>query len=282
MEPELLPDLGAVEETMLIPLYGRALESRDPEGILHDPLAVEMVERIDYDFARFDGGPSLFGACLRTVLIDHWVRRFLDAHPDGTVIEVGAGLNTRFERVDNGRLHWVDLDLPGAIALRRRFIPDGTGRRTTLAASVLESGWAEEVAQRPGPWFFAVEGVLPYLAPEEVSETVARLAGRFPGSWFATETVAASVIGNQQDHDVMSRVTARMHWACDDPRIIEQWAPPGRAVRLRESLTLAQLPPELLAGFSAARQEAVRAAAVTYAEQLETFRVNLFQVVGAD
>lgn len=49
---------------------------------------------------------------LRTVILDTWVRDFLAGHPAGTVVDIGTGLNSRFERVDNGQVHWIDLDLP--------------------------------------------------------------------------------------------------------------------------------------------------------------------------
>jgi hypothetical protein len=73
----------------------------------------------------------------------------------------------------------------------------------------------------------------------------------------------------------MSLMDARMSWACDDPAELEGWGP---GIRLAESRTLAQLPPELVDTFSASRRELVRTMAETYAEQLETFKVNLLRL----
>ncbi|RZB14166.1 hypothetical protein StrepF001_39995 [Streptomyces sp. F001] len=69
---------------------------------------------------------------------------FLTEHPDGTVVEIGTGLNTRYERVGTGRARWFDLDLPDAIDLRRTFFTD-TARRTMIAA-VTDEAWADSVA----------------------------------------------------------------------------------------------------------------------------------------
>ena len=115
-------DLAEVSETLMIPLWSRAMESERRRGLLHDPKAREIVAALDYDFeTRFAGRRHLaFRACLRTVLIDRWVRAFLAAHGEATVVEIGTGLNTRFERVDDGRVRWFDLDLPDSLALRRR------------------------------------------------------------------------------------------------------------------------------------------------------------------
>ncbi|WP_412180797.1 class I SAM-dependent methyltransferase [Streptomyces sp. ADMS] len=109
--------LGTVQETLLIPLYGRAVENRKSEAVLRDPVAEELVAAIDYDFARFDGLPMLLGTVLRTTLFDRWAAAFLAEHPTGTMVEIGTGLNTRHERTDNGRARRFDLDLPDVIEL---------------------------------------------------------------------------------------------------------------------------------------------------------------------
>lgn len=62
---------------------------------------------------------------------------FLATHHTGTVVEIGTGLNTRHERVDNGQAHWFDLDLHDVIELRRAFFVN-TPRRTMIAASVTD------------------------------------------------------------------------------------------------------------------------------------------------
>lgn len=82
--------LGKVQQTLLIPLYSRAVQTRAKQGLPHDPKAIEMIKAIDYDFAQFDDGPSPLGATLRTRIMDVWAREFLAAHPTGTVVEIGA------------------------------------------------------------------------------------------------------------------------------------------------------------------------------------------------
>src|SRR5215469_1699911 len=179
--------LGAVQETLFIPLAARARAARRKRPVLHDPKAVELAASIDYDAAKY--GPGAGGAItvLRTAIFDFWVRAFLARHPAGTVVEIGTGLNTRFERVDNGTVHWIDLDLPDTIELRRAFFAD-TDRRRMIAASVLDEGWLQTVAESPGPYFFAAEGVLVYLPEDDVTRVLARIAARFPGALIALDT----------------------------------------------------------------------------------------------
>ena len=142
---------------MFFPLAARARETRKKRPLLRDPKAVEIVESVDFELAPITPGPTAFVVTLRTVIFDWWVRQFLAGHPGGTVIELGTGLNTRFERTDNGTAQWIELDLPDTIELRRRFFAD-TERRQMLAASLLDEDWLPVVEQHAGHVFFAQVG----------------------------------------------------------------------------------------------------------------------------
>lgn len=169
--------LGAVQETLFIPLAARARETRRRRPVLRDPKAAEILASVDFDTNKY--GRSWGGGVtvLRTAIFDCWVSDFLAEHPGGTVVEIGAGLNARYDRADNGQAHWIDLDLPDTIELRRRFFTDSS-RRRMVAASVLDQDWLPAVRDSPGPYFFAAEGVLAYL--EQAPQVIARIAGSFP------------------------------------------------------------------------------------------------------
>lgn len=214
--------LGAVQETLFIPLAARARETQRRHPVLRDPKAVEMVRSIDYDTAKYDQRAGGAVTVLRTAIIDFWARSFLAAHPAATVVEIGTGLNTRFERVDNGQVHWFDLDLPDTIELRRTFFAD-TERRRMVAASFLDEEWLPAVAQSPGPYFFVADGVLVYLPEEEVMAALARIAGRFPGALIALDTYPKRTFDRQHQLAVRKDMDARWAWACDDPRALERF-----------------------------------------------------------
>ncbi|GHG98967.1 class I SAM-dependent methyltransferase [Streptomyces lanatus] len=267
--------LGTVQETLLIPLYGRAVESGKEEPALSDPRAQEIVAAIDYDFARFDNLPSLVGTVLRTALFDLWVSDFLTEHPVSTVVEIGAGLNTRYERVDNGRARWFDLDLPDVIDLRRSFFTD-TPRRTTIAASVTDDAWATSVASKAeGPCFFAAEAVLPFLQERDVRHAVDLLAEHFPGSLLALDMAGPGITGAQDEHDALSKVEARMQWACADPAEITGWRP---GTRLLTSCTLTDLPARLHERLPAAYREMLSGLAQQRLVQVDEYRIGLFRL----
>ena len=225
-------DLGPVQETLLIPLLARARETEKPRGLLRDQRALDIVRSLDYDFAKWEGGRSLNGAMLRARMFDHYVENFLDANPSGTVVEIGCGLDTRFERVENGRLRWFDLDLPDTIALRRRFFDDGA-RRTMIAASVLETDWMAQVKATGGPWMFVAEAVLPYLGAADARRAIVGLAEHFPGARIAFDTTGTHMVehpGQARRHAPPVRGRAGSAGAATTRCEIESWGaerPPG-------------------------------------------------------
>jgi O-methyltransferase involved in polyketide biosynthesis len=227
--------LGAVQQTLFIPLAARARETRRKRPVLHDPKATELIASIDFDAAKYESGFGGWMMVLRTAIFDFWVRQFLAEHPAGTVVELGTGLNTRFERVDNGQVHWIDLDLPDAIELRGRFFAD-TSRRRMVASSLLSEEWRPAVVDSPGPYFFVTEGVLVYLPEPEVTQTLARIAARFPGARLALDTYPQRMF-QQQQQLARKRGIARWQWPCDDPRSLQRLG-----LRLDESATVTRPP----------------------------------------
>jgi O-methyltransferase involved in polyketide biosynthesis len=224
--------IGDVQQTLFIPLAARAQETARKAPVLRDPKAVTMMAALDFDAAKYGKGAGGGIVVLRTAIYDYWVRAFLARHLAGTVVELGTGLNTRFERVDNGRVHWIDLDLPDTIALRRRFFED-TDRRQMIAASVLDEDWRHAVAQHPGPYFFVTEGVLVYLPEDQATRALAGIAGAFPGAYLALDTYSPSAM--QRQHQMAAkRGIARWAWACDDPAKLE-WL--GLRIVERASIT---------------------------------------------
>ncbi|MCX7593197.1 MAG: hypothetical protein N2235_05455 [Fischerella sp.] len=174
-------NLGVVQETPLIPLWARAAEIKGTDPIIVDPKSAEMLEAIDYDFDKFATATnSQIGACLRGIIIDNWVHAYLQKHPQGSVVDIGTGLNTRFERVDNSEVSWFNLDLPDVMALRKQFFAETERRQLVKAADTQ-------------PCMFVAEGVLMFLSEHQVKQLFANLLREFPGSLFAFDSIVVLI-----------------------------------------------------------------------------------------
>ncbi len=219
-------NLGPIQETLLITLWARAIEAIKDDPIIKDTKSVEIVAQIDYDFSKLKNARrTQVGVCLRSLAFDRWVNAYLSQNPNGTFVEIGAGLNTRFERVDNGYVRWFDLDLPDAIAMRKQFFRE-TERRKFVAASVLDPSWIDTVkATSDGPIMFAAEGVLIYLTEPEVKQVFAMLTEHFPGSLLAFDSLSPYRIKHQNQHDAIKHFEARFQWGIENIRNIQLWNP---------------------------------------------------------
>jgi O-methyltransferase involved in polyketide biosynthesis len=178
--------LSGVSATLLSNLARRAAAARAKRPLLDDPLAVEAVERLDYDFTDASRRGASWHA-VRVATFDGAVRRFLKSNPAGTVVALGEGLETQFWRVDNGRVRWLTVDFPPVLDLRRRVLPEES-RQQSHSGSALDLGWIAQV-ESPAPVLVTAQGVLPYFEREQVHALIAAMAERLPGSSFVFDVV---------------------------------------------------------------------------------------------
>ena len=153
-------DLNNVEETLLIPLWGRAQLSREHNSLLNDAKALEIIEQIDYDFSKLDRR-SVFRRDLWFVIrakqFDDEIKAYVAEHPRASIVNIGAGLDTTFYRVDNGSIHWCDLDLPNVIDIRKQLLPE-PDRVTYIAKSLLDPSWCKDVKHTEDGVFLMAAG----------------------------------------------------------------------------------------------------------------------------
>ena len=225
-----------VAETLLIPLYARALEARQPVPLIRDEAAAALVEQIDYDFARtrMHHHDQIF-TLMRVREFDRRARDFLARHPQAVVIHIGCGLDTRFERVDNGQVTWYDLDLPEVIALRRQLIAEGE-RRRYLGCSVFDSSWLTAAGAQAGrPTLFLAEGVFPYFEEAQVKGLFLTFLERFPGAELVCDAMTPLMVRANNLQLRFLRVGARLHWGLRRGRDPERWrdaSSAGAGIRL--------------------------------------------------
>jgi O-methyltransferase involved in polyketide biosynthesis len=176
------PGLSGVPETALWTLYHRTRESRRPDTVLSDPMALRLIAEFDYPFeAHFGRGfpAQAQTMALRARVFDDEIRRFLAEHPGGTVVALGEGLETTFWRVGDPAVRWLTVDLPQMAHLRQTLLPHGD-RQRVHAGSALDLSWMDDVDPSAGVLVTA-QGLLMYFQPAEAEGLIAAVAERFPG-----------------------------------------------------------------------------------------------------
>lgn len=148
MSERIKPTISGSAETMLQSFYARAQYSKSKHNKFYDAKAVELVDRIDYDFSTASRDSTMGkGVIARTVVFDELVKNFIEKNPDCTVVNIACGLDTRFYRMDNGKIIWYNLDLPETIAIRNQIFAE-SGRVSTIGISALDPAWSKEVKVR--------------------------------------------------------------------------------------------------------------------------------------
>ncbi len=161
---------------------------------------------------------------LKTREFDRFAQDFLGRHPDAVVVHIGCGLDTRFERVDNGRVEWYDLDLPDVIELRRKLIGGEGERYHLLSCSVLDSAWLDVVsAHHQRPFLFLAEGVFMYFEEAQVKSLVLTIREHFPGAELVFDAYSPFLFWTHNLKVTRTGIGAHLHWSLKRPQDLERW-----------------------------------------------------------
>jgi O-methyltransferase involved in polyketide biosynthesis len=212
------------QETLLIPLYSKVNESQRPKPIFVDEKSREILAQVEYNFAglRVPRKTTIM-LCIRANKLDAYARDFLAAQPNGVVLHLGCGLDSRCLRVDNGQVDWYDLDLPDVIDLRRKFFVE-TDRYHLIPSSVTDLRWLDQVAGQGRPVLVIAEGLLMYLKEAEVKALVLKLKNAFPGCKLACDVYSRLTASKANAHPSLKKTGAVIQWGLDDAHTLESWA----------------------------------------------------------
>ena len=176
---------NTVQETLVIPLYGRKICSEHFPELLSDRSAERICDMLDYDFEsgrkKMESAAGLFGAL--EVAQRHYdlmweVRDYLKSHPKAAVVNLGCGLDDTFRKVDNGICKGYNIDLPDVIKIRDELLPAGE-REVNLGCDLNDESWMEQIDASDGAVFYAA-GVFYYFKKADVKSLFTKMAERFP------------------------------------------------------------------------------------------------------
>ena len=177
---------NTVQETLVIPLYGRKMCSEQYPGLYRDETALRLMEEIDYDFSDLEkkskGTMYRFGfleAAMRQSDLAWEVRDYLRDHPTAAVVNLGCGLDDTGRSCDNGQCRIYNLDFPDVIAVRDHLLPAGE-REENIPCDLNDTAWFDRIDASGGAVFLAA-GVFYYFLTDQVRTLVQAMAKAFPG-----------------------------------------------------------------------------------------------------
>ena len=216
--------LGDVQTTALIPLTVKANETMRKKARISDPKAVEIIKKLNIDTKQYDKFMSHEGVVARTIMLDRQLKGIIKNEPETIVVNIGAGFDNRFSRVDNGKILWFDLDLPDAIAARKKAF-DEQDRVTMIAGSALEADWCVEVNKalegRDVKPVFIAEGLFMYFTLDQIRILLEILKNCFPGGGtLIAEQNGKMMMKNEKHHDTVKNTNAHFMSGTDSAQEI--------------------------------------------------------------
>ena len=177
---------NTVQETLVIPLYGRRMCSELFPQLFRDETAIRLLDQIDYDFStlaqKSQSTVQQFGfleVAMRQNDLAWEVRDYLKKHPKAAVVNLGCGLDDTGRNCDNGRCKLYNLDFPDVIAVRDALLPAGE-REENIPCDLNDYSWFDRIDASEGAVFFAA-GVFYYFLTEQFQTLVQAMAQAFPG-----------------------------------------------------------------------------------------------------
>ena len=242
-----LPAFTPAQESLFLTLGGRALDSRLPRPFLGDTMADEILTTVGYDIAKFpalttkllDPKTKVFDIAVRAKRLDELVRRFVVHHPDGVVLDLGAGLDGRMFRVDPPpTVGWYDVDFPEVIALRRQVLPQPINAHS-IGADLTDRDWLDDVpTDRPA--VIVADGLVVFLTQDDFVSLLNRLTSHFPRGELAFNlytTYAVWAVKHLSGTAAIAGGVANPGF--NDPRQPERWVD---ALKLVEEIFLTRAP----------------------------------------
>ena len=220
---------GSVQETLLIPLYGRKMAMDLYPDLFADTDCQRLFDRIDFEAPVLSGIKAKIGAVMaatRQYDMAAVCRDYLNDHPNAAVINLGCGLDTTFSQVDNGTAVGYHVDFPDVIKTREELLPVKE-RQINIACDLTDHSWMDVIKfnQEDGAVFFA-SGVFYYIKNEEVKKLFCTLAKRFPGGKIVFDATTARGLKNMlktwlADADM---TTVGLYFSVEEEQDLAAWS----------------------------------------------------------
>lgn len=169
--------MNSVNKTLYIPLYGKALVSR--QGIiLNDKTAEQIWDAVQFPLKAKSRSKWLaYYMSMRAKVFDDWLDSKIAAFPEAVVLHLGCGLDSRNLRVDVPSCIWCDVDFPQVIEERKKYYTE-SDHYHMVASSVTDPDFLQQIPSTKTA-LIVMEGISMYLNPEDLSALLHKLAGYF-------------------------------------------------------------------------------------------------------
>ncbi|WP_300369621.1 class I SAM-dependent methyltransferase [Brachyspira sp.] len=215
-------NFDGVSETLLITLYAKAEETKRKNSIIKDEKALDIINNINYDFSKFKNKGTQVGVSIRVKIIDDILKNII-SNESCTIINLGAGLDTRAYRFINKNIYWYDIDFEDVINLRKEVFQElhNNDNYKAIPSSILNFDFIDRIEKKDKVIVIA-EGVLMYMDENEIKMIIEEFSVKFNNCHFIFDTIPKFFVKNTKMHSTVKKTNAVFKWGLDKPRYIDK------------------------------------------------------------
>lgn len=191
---KVIIEKGTVQETLLIPLYGRKICNEAFPDLYNDPYADELIAKLDYDFSAMEKQSKSvfykFGALeagMRQLDVKWEIDDYIKSHPNASIVNMGCGLDQTGRAYFDGKRRIYNVDFPDIIEAREKLIVSADNEYN-IATDINDLDWTRQIDASDGVVLFAA-GVMHYFTKNQVRIIIKRFSEVFKGGRFVFDAV---------------------------------------------------------------------------------------------
>ena len=227
-------NVTGVPETMVQTLYARAKETKKQNAKIKDEIAVELVEKLDYDFSIADKDNAMnYGVIARTIVLDRMVEQYLKKHENTVVVNIACGLDTRCYRMKGKYLRWYNVDLPETMKIRSQFLTE-TDPVYQIAKSAMDDSYIDDIDYHGKNILVIIEGLTMYLCEKDIRKMFSIIDKSFQKVTVMVETMSPFVVKHMKEKSIEGS-NAKFTWGVKNGTELQRIVP-GFSVQQEVSL----------------------------------------------
>ena len=227
-------NVTGVPETMVQTLYARAKETKKQNAKIKDEIAVELVEKLDYDFSIADKDNAMnYGVIARTIVLDRMVEQYLKKHENTVVVNIACGLDTRCYRMKGKYLRWYNVDLPETMKIRSQFLTE-TDPVYQIAKSAMDDSYIDDIDYHGKNILVIIEGLTMYLYEKDIRKMFSIIDKSFQEVTVMVETMSPFVVKHMKEKSIEGS-NAKFTWGVKNGTELQRIVP-GFSVQQEVSL----------------------------------------------
>ena len=211
-------NVTGVPETMVQTLYARAKETKKQNAKIKDEIAVELVEKLDYDFSIADKDNAM---------------NYLKKHENTVVVNIACGLDTRCYRMKGKYLRWYNVDLPETMKIRSQFLTE-TDPVYQIAKSAMDDSYIDDIDYHGKNVLVIIEGLTMYLCEKDIRKMFFIIEKSFQEVTVMVETMSPFVVNHVKEKSIDGS-NAKFTWGVKNGTELQRIVP-GFSVQQEVSL----------------------------------------------